>query len=126
MKATCEVEYTTSELRQQIRDHMWALAGDDKTAQGSVDYGDFLIDQLVEAVRELAIYGYRGDVMTDNLTMTEDGQVESWDYDGIGQMVVGEPKEIDDHQDAGPGFTHHDDLDCCPCPCRQQHHVTKS
>lgn len=98
MKATCEVEYSTSELRQRIRDHMWALAGDNKTAQGSVDYGDFLINQLVEAVRELAIHGDRSAVTAQNL-------------------------HFDHH---ATGFIHHDDIDCCPCPCRHERHVTKS
>lgn len=117
-----EIKYTPSELRRQIRHHMWALTGDDTSAQGSIDYGDFLIDQLEEAVRELAIYGYRGEVMAENLHMTEDGEVESWDYDGIGQMVVGdEPGEHEhEHVDAGPGFTHQDDAACCPCPCRSR------
>lgn len=23
------------------------------------------------------------------------------------------------HTDIGPGFTHHDDRDCCDCPCKE-------
>ncbi|MFI8696744.1 hypothetical protein [Dietzia maris] len=115
-----EIKYTPSELRRQIRHHMWALTGDDESAQGSIDYGDFLINQLEEAVRKLAIYGYCGEVMAENLHMTDDGEVELWDYEGIGQMVVGDEAGGLDHLDVGPGFTHHaDGRDCCPCPCRE-------
>lgn len=36
------------DLRAQLTDHMRALVGYTASSQGSIDYGDFLVDQIVE------------------------------------------------------------------------------
>lgn len=80
-----------TDLRALITDHMRGLTGDDASAQGSIDFGDYLIDQLVALVEHHAIGGYRADLMTENvISYDADGSNCVWDYDGIGQMVVGE------------------------------------